>query len=67
MYLQKGVPHAEELYYQFGAPFLDSTPCPGSRDVTCPITWDMYQPWSAEERKVSRSTMKLWADFARMQ
>lgn len=61
-----GVPHSEELYYLFGAPFLDTTPCPGIRAVTCPVTWGKYQPWSSSDKLVSLQTMNLWADFARM-
>ncbi|KAH3841426.1 acetylcholinesterase-like [Dreissena polymorpha] len=61
-----GVPHAEELYYQFGAPFFDSSPCPGVRDVTCPSTWGTYQTWSDGDRQVSQTTMRMWADFVRM-
>lgn len=62
-----GVPHAEELYFQFGAPFMEETPCPDSRAVTCPVTWGQYQPWTEIDRNVSLAIMRLWADFARMQ
>ncbi|XP_060605960.1 acetylcholinesterase-like [Ruditapes philippinarum] len=61
-----GVPHSEELCYQFGAPFLDVTPCPNSRNVTCPVTWGKNQNWSIADKQVSLETMKLWAGFAKL-
>ncbi|XP_052796747.1 acetylcholinesterase-like isoform X2 [Mya arenaria] len=61
-----GVPHAEELYYQFGAPFFDSTPCPAARNLTCQVKWGTYQQWDEHDRRVARNTMQLWADFARL-
>lgn len=61
-----GVPHAEELYYQFGAPFLDDTPCPGIHEVTCPVKWGKYQPWSNVDKHVSLLTINLWAAFAKL-
>ncbi|KAL4229722.1 Carboxylesterase 5A [Mactra antiquata] len=61
-----GVPHAEDLYYMFGAPFLNQSPCPADRNVTCPVTWGNYQPWSNEDKQVSKNIMKLWADFVKL-
>ena len=65
MNIVSGVPHAEELYYEFGSPFFANTPCPGPREATCPVTWQNYQPWSQTDGQVSRSTMAIWTAFAK--
>ena len=60
-----GVPHAEELYYLFGSPFIKSTPCPEPNNTVCPSTWENYQPWSQSDLEVSKETMAVWVAFAK--
>ncbi|KAK3590501.1 hypothetical protein CHS0354_037548, partial [Potamilus streckersoni] len=60
-----GVSHSAELYYEFGSPYFDSTPCPENRQSTCPVTWGKYQVWSEMDFRVSKETMSLWTDFAK--
>ena len=60
-----GIPHTEELYYLFGSPFIGTTMCPGPNSTACPTTWGKYQPWSQVDRGVSRTTMAIWAAFAK--